>query len=251
MILEIDPLVILIICVVFSLGGFVKGMASFGLPMMTVPLLSGVFSVPLALALTSIPILLSNVYLIIQSKMLRVTLQRFWPLISALVITMFFSTRLLLELKSNTLMFIVGCCLLFFVLSNFFRFQIKVNPHFEKIIGIFVGVASGLLGGVTSFFGLIALTYLVALKLPKEEFVAAVSTLLFTCGLALALLLANLKVLNLHELGFSIFAILPLFAGMYLGQILRGKISQHLFQRLVLVILGMLGLYIVAKYLPF
>ena len=118
MILEIDPLVILIICLAFSLGGFIKGMASFGLPMVTVPVLSEAFSVPVALALTAVPILLSNVYLIKQSKLLRVTLQRFWPLITALVITLLFSTQLLLELNSATLMVIVGCCLLLFVLSN-------------------------------------------------------------------------------------------------------------------------------------
>lgn len=251
MILEIDPLVILIICFAFCLGGFIKGMASFGLPMVTVPVLSMVFSVPVAVTLTIIPILLSNVYLIIQSKLLRVTLQRFWPLITALVITLFFSTQLLLELNSNTLMIIVGCCLLLFVLSNVFKFQIKVSPRFEKIAGIFVGAASGLLGGITSFFGIIALSYLVALKLPKEKFVAAVSTLLFTGGLAMALLLANLKILSLQELGFSIFAILPLSVGMFLGQILRGKISQHLFQRFVLVILGLLGFFIVVKNIPF
>jgi uncharacterized protein len=250
MILEIDPLVILIICLAFSLGGFIKGMASFGLPMVTVPVLSEAFSVPVALALTAVPILLSNVYLIKQSKLLRVTLQRFWPLITALVITLLFSTQLLLELNSATLMVIVGCCLLLFVLSNVFRFQIKVNPRFEKITGIFVGTASGLLGGITSFFGLIALSYLVALKLPKEKFVAAVSTLLFTGGLAMALLLAKLKILSLQELGFSIFATIPLFVGMFLGQVLRRKISQLLFQRFVLVVLGMLGLYIVVRNLP-
>lgn len=46
---------------VFLLGGFVKGVISFGLPLVTVPLLSQIFPVPVAITLTLVSVLVSSV----------------------------------------------------------------------------------------------------------------------------------------------------------------------------------------------
>ncbi|MBF0276780.1 MAG: sulfite exporter TauE/SafE family protein [SAR324 cluster bacterium] len=248
---EIELSVLLIVCLAFALGGLVKGIASFGLPMVTVPILSEAFSVPTALALTSIPILLSNAYLIARSGLFQVTVRRLWPLLICLAITLIFSTQLLVILKSDFLMSAVGLSLLLFVLSQFLNLHPNIPPRHEWWISSFIGILSGIIGGITSFFGVASLSYLVALNLTKERFIAAASTLLLTGGLVMAVMLAKLEVLSIREISISLFALIPLFTGLLLGQFLRGYISQKLFRYVVMGILTLLGISMIVKNIPF
>ena len=89
------------------MAGVVKGILGIGVPVVSVSLLSLAISVPMAVSLLPIPILLSNIWQSLASRQVVITLKRFAPLITALVVGTFTGARLLVEIDQRVLMGVV------------------------------------------------------------------------------------------------------------------------------------------------
>lgn len=57
----IDTVLLAYVFGVFVLGGLIKGVSGFGMPLVTVPLIALVAPVPTAVALSLLPIIISNI----------------------------------------------------------------------------------------------------------------------------------------------------------------------------------------------
>ena len=244
---EIDPSVLLAVSLAFLFGGVIKGMTGFGLHMITVPLLSFSLPLPTAVALTMIPVMLSNTYLMKQSGHAWQSVRRFWPLMGMMVVTLWFTTRLLVTLDQATLTSIFGVVIFIYVLMNSRGPLLKITPGAERWLSPLVGLAGGVIGGATSLYGMPVLLYVIALNPPKEQFVAAVTANYLVGGVALAVMLAKLEILTGRDVLIAGIGLVPLFAGLAAGQFLRGKASQELFRKIVLATLSCIGLAMILR----
>jgi len=61
-------------------GGLIKGTLGVGLPLFAVPVMSLFISSTQAIALVSVPVLVSNIWQVWQEGSLKTSLKRFWPL---------------------------------------------------------------------------------------------------------------------------------------------------------------------------
>jgi len=100
---------------------------------------------------------------------------------------------------------------------------------------------------LTGFIGIPSIPYLSALRLEKDHFVTAVCLLLLSGGITLSILLNRMGFLTLDELVLSALGLVPLFIGLSLGQRLRRRISQELISRAILVLLGFVGVSMIAR----
>ena len=64
-----------------AIGGVVKGTIGVGLPVVVIAVLSNFLPVPLVLALVTVPILLTNLWQVMEAGKPMVPLRRFWPMI--------------------------------------------------------------------------------------------------------------------------------------------------------------------------
>ena len=88
-----------------------------------------------------------------------------------------------------------------------------------------------------------AVPYVQSLGLQKDELVQAALGLSFTVStFALAGGLFAHGAFRLDQLGLSLLAVLPALVGMWLGSIVRQKISPKAFRRCFLLFLVVLGL---------
>ncbi len=220
---EIDPSVLLVVALAFSLGGLIKGMTGFGLHMITVPLLSFSLSLPTAVALIMIPVMLSNAYLIKQSGHAWQSVRRFWSLMGVMVVTLRFTTRLLVTLDQAILTSIFGVVIFIYVLINIRGPRWEITPGAERWLSPLVGLAGGVIGGATSLYGMPVLLYVIALNPPKEQFVAAITVNYLVGGVALAVMLAKLEILTGRDVLIAGIGLVPLFAGVAADQFLRRK----------------------------
>jgi hypothetical protein len=106
---------------------------------------------------------------------------------------------------------------------------------------------SGALGGVSAAMGPLLITYLVALRLPREAFVGSISVLNLLGSLPLYVSLCWLGVLGWPEAVLSIAALVPMFAGMSLGKRLRTRVSETAFRRLLLSFLVLIALMLLLR----
>src|SRR5581483_4759156 len=77
-----DPQTVLICAGALFLGGFTKGIAGLGLPMIAIPLLAFAVKLPTAVALLVIPTVVSNLFQAFQRGAFLPVLRRFWPFLA-------------------------------------------------------------------------------------------------------------------------------------------------------------------------
>jgi len=229
------------------LAGVVKGILGIGIPVVSVSLLSLVITIPTAITLLPVPMLLSNLWQSLTSGQLRNTFRRFGLLIGAVVVGTFLGSRALVELDQRTLMGIVGAAVLVFALSAHFPRYMRLGPRGERLLGPPIGFFAGVLGGMTTFFGPPLIMFLFALNLDKDEFVGTISTIYLCASIPLAVALGIFGFMNLEGYLWSAAAAVPLLLGVFIGQCLRSRISQSAFRRGLLLLLFVVGVRLIYR----
>lgn len=229
------------------MAGVVKGMLGIGVPVVSVSLLSLAISVPMAVSLLPIPILLSNLYQSLFGGHVRSTLRRFGPLIVTLVVGTFAGARMLKDIDQRILIGIVGGAVLAFAVTAHFPRYLHLGSRAEHRLGMPIGFLAGVLGGLTTFFGPPLIMFLFALNLDRDEFVGTISTIYLCAAVPLAAALGMFGIMGRQEYLWSIAAAAPLFLGVLIGQWLRSRISQPAFRRGLLLMLLVVGVRLILK----
>jgi uncharacterized membrane protein YfcA len=91
------------------------------------------------------------------------------------------------------------------------------------------------------------ITYLVALRLPREQFIGSISVMYLAGAVPMYASMAALQVMGLPEVVLSTLALAPMFGGMALGKRLRSRVSEQLFRRLLLGFLTVVALLLLLR----
>ena len=230
-----DPTIILIIILAVLAGGLIKGTLGFGMPMVALPIIAFTIPATTAMILLCAPIFLTN---FLQIKFREgISSYRFLSMFLFLVFGLIIGARLILEINLNTITQIIALSIIFAALVNCFGFKItNINDTHEKIITSIIGFGSGILGGLSTFYGPPMLAYIVAVDLPKEKFVRTVSTMYFIGSFPLYGSLIYYGFASKEDLLFSIFLIVPAFLGQQIGTRIRDKINQKQFRTSILIL---------------
>ena len=241
-----DPTIVIIIIFAILAGGLIKGTLGFGMPMVALPIIAFVIPATTAMIILCAPILLTN-FLQIKFKQ-GVSSYRFLPMFVSLVIGLIVGARLILEINLDTITQIIAASIIFAALINCFGFKIQnPNKNREKIVTSIIGFGSGILGGLSTFYGPPMLAYLVASDLPKEKFVRTVSAMYFIGSFPLYGSLIYYGFATKEDIIMSIFLILPAFISQQIGTRIRDKINQKQFRICILVTLIILGISLFIK----
>ena len=122
-----------------------------------------------------------------------------------------------------------------------------IAPAHEKGVGAVVGVLAGAMGGVSSMTGPFIITYLMALRLTREQFIGSVSIIYLFGVIPLYASMALYGRLGLAEVAVSVMALLPVAVGMLIGRRLRHHLSEATFRRVLLTFLVVLAVLLVFK----
>ena len=243
-----DPTIIIIIILAVLAGGLVKGTLGFGMPMVALPIIAFIIPPTTAMILLCAPIFLTN---FLQIKFREgVSSYRFLPMFLCLIIGLIIGARLILEIDVNTITQIIAVSIIFAALVNCFGIKIKnINKNHENTITSLIGFGSGILGGLSTFYGPPMLAYLVAVDLPKEKFVRTVSTMYFIGSFPLYGSLIYYGFATKEDLIFSLILIIPAFIAQQVGTKIRDKFNQKQFRICILITLIILGFSLLIKTL--
>jgi uncharacterized membrane protein YfcA len=215
-------------------GGLIKGVISIGLPLIALPLLLIVVDVKTAIALLMVPMVVSNVMQAVEGEGTGVLLRRFAPLLVALAIGTMIGTALFAALDRRTLELTIGPLAIVFATASYFHPNLSVPARSEGWLGPVIGLFSGVLGGMTTFFGPLLAGYVVGLRLPRETFIKTIS-MVYVCA-AVFLLVGGVT----HGyatpllLLISTVGMVPVYFGMRVGARIRHRIDPEKFRILVL-----------------
>ena len=224
-------------------GGFIKGALGVGTPLLTVPMMAQVLPPQMAIAIMAIPVVVANVWQFAQAERSAAVVARFWPTFIAILVGTWIGVKILATIDEDTLMYLVGFAVIAFALLQGSRFRLHLPERMVRPAGLFFGGASGLIGGVSSFFGPMLITYLISIRgLSKNQFVSSISFLYVSAVVPWTLTLYYYGILDERLLIYSTLATIPVTLGLIIGQRIRRLISEERFRYLIIGILVVSGL---------
>jgi len=127
--------------------------------------------------------------------------------------------------------------------------RFAVPRRAERWLSPLVGLATGLLTGATGVFVVPAVPYLGSLGLERETLIQALGLSFTVSTIALAAGLAATGQFPASVAATSAFALVPAFAGMFAGQLIRRRIHPDAFRRWFFAGLVVLGAYMLVRAL--
>lgn len=240
---EYGPWVVAWCFFALTCGGLIKGALGVGTPLLTVPMMAQVLPPQMAIAIMAIPVVVANLWQFARAERSTAVVARFWPTFAAILVGTWIGVKILATIDEKTLMYLVGLAVIFFAILQGSRFRLHLPDRLVRPAGVFFGGASGLIGGVSSFFGPMLITYLISIRgLSKNQFVSSISFLYVSAVVPWTLTLYYFGILDERLLLYSAFATLPVTFGLLLGERIRGSISETRFRYLIIGILIISGL---------
>ena len=223
---------ILVIFIAFIFAGIAKGAVGIGLPPIAVGLMT--LAVPLedALAIMTIPTLVTNIWQAAYGRGLLRLFRRFWTLALTATVTLILVAASLDKLGSAQASAWLGVMLAVYSTIVLLAWRPRVSRRAERWMNPLMGIASGGVAGFTGIAAVPFLPYMQSLDIDKDELVQALGILfIFLIG----------------ALTFALFggiaAIVPTSIGVWLGQKSRNALSPEMFRRVFLIGLLALGLH--------
>lgn len=244
---DLSILAIGISAVALFVGGIAKGSVGAGIPLIAMPIMANFMSIPEALVLLTVPIFLSNIWQSFQGGNFLVVSRMFGVVALLLALGIALGTQLLIRLDDRTLYLVMAAVVLVQPLLRIMKPNFELGSRSRKILGPSLAFVSGIIGGVSGFFGPLLLAYLASLRLPKDVFTASVAMLFATGGISLFIFLSQVGVMGPSQLIASALAMAPVAIGVIIGQRIRARISQKQFERALTVVLLFTGFSLLIK----
>lgn len=230
------------VSMIFFGAGAVKGILGMGLPTVAMGLLGLVMPLAGAASLLTLPSLVTNAWQAAVGPGLSSLVKRLWTLQAGIVAGVLVTPVLLPGPQDALARKLLATCLIAYGLLGLLGWRPpRISTRWEGVAGLTAGAATGVITGLTGVFVLPAVPYLQSLELPKDHLAQALGLSFTTSTLALAGVLAVQGHLDLGRSTGSLLMVLPALAGMFLGQMVRGGMSEPLFRRCFFAGLLLLG----------
>ena len=239
-----DPGFIVALILVFLLAGTVKGVIGLGLPTVSLALLTVISDLKVAMALLLVPSAITNFWQAIQGPGTRAVISRIWPFLAAATVAIFVGAMALNIVNLPLLSALLGLLLTIYAVSSLAGVRIPPALGRHRGFAVGMGMTNGLLTGMTGSFVVPGVMYLQSLELQKDHLIKAMGMLFLLSTVALGFALGRYDLLSSGTLMLSSAAVLPAIAGMWLGKLVRDRLSEATFRRTFYLALLALGLYI-------
>ncbi len=213
-----------------------------GLPTVAMGILGAFMSPVAAAAMLVVPSLVTNLSQMLMGPGLGALLKRFWAMLLGIVVGTALGARLLMSINPQWAGRALGLALIAYVLCALLLPPLRVADRFESRLSAPIGLATGVLTGLTGIFTIPAVPYLQALSLERNVLVKVLGLSFSVSTLALAGGLLGQGAFRGEQLALSVLAIVPSLGGMWLGAVIRRRVSPVTFRRCFLLFLLVLGL---------
>jgi hypothetical protein len=226
------------------LAGLLKGIIGVGFQTVGIAFLTIITNLPNAISLLLIPSLVTNLWQAGAGGELFTILIRLWPLIITACLMVWFGSIALTSVSLSYLSALLGVLLIIYSAFNLFGLRFEVKTKNEWWLAPFIGLINGLLTGMTGIFVVPCVFYFQAIGFRKDTLIQSMGVLFTALTLTLIVSLKTKNILTLELSGWSAFAIFPAIIGVFVGQLIRKRISEEVFKKIFFLCLILLGSFI-------
>jgi len=231
----------------FLAAGFVKGVIGVGLPTVAIGLLGLLMSPAHAAAILVVPSLVTNIWQFAVGGELLALLRRMWPMLVGIGFGTFLGAISLPGGSSGQATVWVGSALALYAALGLINIQFRIPPHAEIWLGLLIGTATGAITVATGIFVLPGTPYVQAMQFERDRMVQALGLSFTVSTITLAGALGYAGEMHANLAGPSMLALGAALAGMWLGQLVRGKVAPETFRRCFFLGLVLLGVHLALR----
>jgi len=225
------------------LGGFVKGVVGFAMPMIIISLLGSVLPPEQALAALIVPTVATNLWQALRGGLAAAAGSALlhWRFIATVMVCIALSAQLVTLLPARVMYLVLGLPVVGFALAQLAGWSLRIAARHRLGAELGIGAFAGAIGGISGVWGPPTVIYLTALNTPRIEHMR-VQGVVYAMG-AVTLALAHLKsgVLNAQTLPLSLALVVPSIIGIALGFAVQDRLDQRRFRRITLLVLVVTG----------
>ena len=239
-----DSRILTLMIFTFFVAGLIKGFLGIGLPAVGVGVLTLVLSPTHAMSLLVIPIIFTNLSQFVRCKYPVESIKKYWVLALTILISIFITSVFLSKYPVGFLTISIGVAMIFVSLNGLFGFRMRTGPSPCWQVGF--GLLSGVLGGLSAIWSPPITMYLISRGINKDQFISATGFLFLVGSFPLAIGLFLGGILNQKIIFQSIFGLVIVLFGFYVGEGLGRSISQKRFEMAVYFAFFCMGLRLIA-----
>ena len=245
MFINLDTNTISIMLLALSVGGLLKGVISFGFPLIALPILSLVLPPKSAIFLLFFSLIFLNIREI-KFKNLK-DYKRIIPLGSGIFIGIIVGSIIFHKVENEFISKMIGLTIILSAITNFYGLKINQSFLINKWFSLSYGLFAGLIGGMTTIVGPLIVIYLVSLNLKKQLFSEMVSLSVFSCLAPLYGIFFIYQNVTFNDFFISALISIPAVLMQIIGFKIRDIIPQKTFKNITLSILVIIGILVLYK----
>ena len=231
---------VVIVLVVVTLSFLVKGVTGLGGPPLVIPVVATFMGVEWAVAVVAIPAALSNGWLLMENRASLAGIRPFIvPMLGAGMVGTVIGVNVLLSVDDRIMSVVLGVLILAYIAWYLLNPKAELDDRAARWLAWPAGFLGGVLVGTTGVAAPAIATYVHSLRLPRSEFVAAVSLPFFALGVVQIISLLALGGYDQERIIAGLIVCVPVLIVTPLGMGLGRKLSLQVFQYAVLAVLGL------------
>ncbi len=229
----------LLLSLVTFLAGFTQGLSGFGSLLLALPLLTLFMDIKTVIPLLALHALAITALLLIQLWK-HLEWGKISPLLFGSIPGIFLGVFLLKTLDTRIIQFILGLILVAYPLVSMKQRLIKpMKAWWAYVFGFFAGC----LGGTLSASGPPVIIYTAIQPWGKDTIKATLQGFFIASGVLVVFVQAAHGLMTSSVLNLFLISLPSLLIGTYAGSFFYGKISDQTYRKIMLILLGLLGLF--------
>lgn len=232
-----------------ALGGILKGATGAGAPIIAVPVMAVLFDLPFAIAIFSVPNLVSNLWQGWHHRKHQLNRRFTTTFALAGALGAGIGTFMLANLPHEALLVVVALSVFAYI-----GFRLA-KPHWvlpfatAQKLALPLGAVAGMLQGAAGVSAPVSITFLNAIRMERPAFVATILAFFAAMAVVQIPLLTLYGFLTWERFLWSCAALVPLVAGMPVGAALAQRVSKDVFDRIILMLLALVALRLLSEAL--
>ncbi len=238
-----------IVVVSFTCGGLFKGVTGLGLPLIALPMIAPRLGMPAAIAIITLPSILTNLSQVSSLRGEARNLPCLPPFLATGILGVAGGTLLMARSPEAVLSAGLGVILLVYLALRLAHPDLMVSAPLARRIAPGVGLAAGLIQGLTGIVAPIGVTFFNAMRLPRPRYIFATSAMFLLFALVQFTSVSLVGAMTAERILQGVVAALVALAAMPLGARIGRRLSPATFDRLILTVLAILSAQLLLRSL--
>jgi uncharacterized membrane protein YfcA len=232
------------VCVILFLAGFTHGLSGFGSVLLSIPLLAIFLDIKIVIPLAALAAVTMTVMILIQLRQ-QFDWKRIYPLVIGAIPGVVVGVFALKRLNREIIHWILGVILITYSL---YGLSAKTSDKEIPVIWAYpFGFLAGCFGGAFSAVGPPVIVYTSLQAWNKDQIKVTLQGFFLISGLLVVFCHAMGGLTTSTVLLLYGFALPTLVLGTYLGSLLYGVIREEAYRKVIIVLLGLLGILMIYR----